>query len=216
MPAVKSKQLLVEGQDDKFSVIGLMEHHVLWPNEKNRWPVFVDAVGSVSEILNTTYLRTKLKESNLEVLGVMIDADDEPAARWQSFRSICAPAFPNLPLELPADGLIAHDASGLRLGFWLMPDCSSGGMLETFLRHLVPESANSLWRHAEASFTTACSLGALCRPVHADKARIHTWLAWQNPPGETPGHALTRKTLDPNAPTAMAFVSWFKKLESTR
>ena len=212
MPGLKAKQLLVEGQDDKFSVISLMEHHVRWPNEKSGWPVFVDAVGSVSEILDTTYLRTKLKESNLEVLGVMIDADDEPAARWQSFRSICAPAFSDLPMELPAGGLIARNASGLRLGFWLMPDCASTGMLETFLRHLVPDSFKPLWQHAEASFNTACALGASCRPVHADKARIHTWLAWQDPPGESPGRALTKKTLNSNSPSAMAFVSWFKKL----
>ena len=212
MPGLKAKQLLVEGQDDKFSVISLMEHHVHWPNEKSGWPVFVDAVGSVSEILNTTYLRTKLKESNLEALGVMIDADDEPAARWRGFRSICEPAFPGLPMELPTGGLIARNTSGLRLGFWLMPDCASNGMLETFLRHLVPDAAKPLWEHSEASFDTARALGASCRPAHADKARIHTWLAWQDPPGETPGRALTRKTLDPKAPTAAAFVAWFKNL----
>src|SRR5689334_1167730 len=101
MSSLKSKQLLVEGQDDKFAVISLMEHYVPWPDKPDNAPVFVDAVGSVSEILDATYLRTKLKESGLRVLGIMIDADHDPASRWNSFRAICLPIFPTLPAELP-------------------------------------------------------------------------------------------------------------------
>lgn len=212
MASIKSKQLLVEGQDDKFAVVGLMEHHIPWPDKRHDPPVFVDAVGSVSEILNTTYLRTKLKESGLQALGIMIDADDDPVSRWNSFRTICLQMFPALPTELPSGGLVIENSRGSRLGFWLMPDCSSSGMLETFLRHLVPVPAEPLWQHAKASFDAARSLGAACRVVHSEKARVHTWLAWQDPPGESFGRALTRKTLDPSAPAAVAFVAWFKLL----
>ena len=206
------KHLLVEGEDDKFSVVSLMEHHIDWPDDKTKWPVFIDAIGSVSQILKPAFIRTKLKESNLETLGIMIDADDDPMSRWASFRSICSPMFPTMPSDLPVGGLIAQNEFGFRLGFWLMPDCSSAGMLETFLRHLVPTSAEPLWKHSESSFDAASELGAPCCPVHADKARIDTWLAWQDPPGEALGRALTRKTLDPEAATATAFVSWFKQL----
>ncbi|PPQ26751.1 DUF3226 domain-containing protein [Rhodopila globiformis] len=212
MSSVKSKQLLVEGQDDKFAVVGLMEHYIPWPDKRDDAPVFVDAVGSVTEILSATYLRTKLKESSLQILGIMLDADDAPASRWESFRAICRPMFPTFPAELPPGGLIIENAGGIRLGFWLMPDCSSSGMLESFLRHLVPVPAEPLWQHARTSFDAARSLGAACRVVHSDKARVHTWLAWQDPPGESLGRALTRKTLDPKAPAAAAFVSWFKRL----
>jgi hypothetical protein len=212
MAMLRPKQLLVEGQDDKFAVVGLMEHHISWPDKRDEAPVFIDAIGSVSEILNANYIRIKLKESDLEILGFMIDADDEPKSRWDSFRSLCGQAFPNLPAVLPAEGLVIQNEHGLRLGFWLMPDCASSGMLETFLRHLVPNPAEPLWQHAAESFDAAVSLGAACRPVHADKAKIHTWLAWQDPPGDSLGRALTKKTLDPAAPTAAAFVTWFKQL----
>jgi hypothetical protein len=93
-----------------------------------------------------------------------------------------------------------------------MPDCGSAGMLETFLALLVPATDSAVWDHAVASFETAHSLGAPCLDAHHDKARIHTWLAWQDPPGASFGLALTKKTLDPNAPGAAAFVSWFKQL----
>ena len=212
MASLKPKQLLVEGEEDKFAVVGLMEHHVSWSNNKAQAPVFIEAAGSVSEILNATYIRTKLKESGLEILGIMIDADDHPDTRWSSLRSTCLPTFPTMPLALPASGLVVQNESGLRLGFWLMPDCSSSGMLETFLRHLVPDPAEPLWQHATASFDAAVLLGATCRPVHTDKAKIHTWLAWQDPPGDSLGRALTKKTLDPQASDAVAFVAWFKQL----
>jgi hypothetical protein len=212
MARPKSTQLLVEGQDDKFAVVSLMEHHVAWPDDRDHVPVYIDAVGSVSQILDAAFIRTKLKESSLDILGIMIDADDDPGSRWASFRSICQPSFPDMPADLPSGGLVIENAAGPRLGFWLMPDCGSSGMLETFLRHLVPVLAEPIWQHAGSAFATAAALGAPCRPAHADKARVHTWLAWQDPPGESFGRALTRKTLDPEAHTATAFVAWFKQL----
>jgi hypothetical protein len=47
---------------------------------------------------------------------------------------------------------------------------------------------------AKTSFDAALSLGAACRVVHSPKARAHTWLAWQDQPGESFGRAMTRKT----------------------
>jgi hypothetical protein len=189
-----------------------MQHHVRWPHDKSDAPVFINAVGSVDEILNTSYLSTKLKESGLETLGIMIDADDRPIQRWQSLCSLCKSIAPTIPRAMPQAGLIAECETGLRLGFWIMPDCSSTGMLENFLRHLVPTSPEALWEHAQASASHARILGAPYRDVHKDKAQIHSWLAWQDPPGERMGLALTQKILNPYAATAMPFVRWFMDL----
>lgn len=212
MPEVKSKQLLVEGIDDLLAVVGIMEHHVAWPREKNRAPVFIDRAGSIDELLDTTYLHTKFKESGLEILGIMVDADDRPGGRWQSFRSLCRDIAPNLPDELPKNGMIVDCQMGLRLGFWLMPDCASEGMLETFLRYLVPTSTESLWVLAQRAVREAKQAGALYRDTHTAKANVHTWLAWQDPPGERLGMAATKKIFDPHAGAAAPFVSWFIEL----
>jgi phosphatidylethanolamine-binding protein (PEBP) family uncharacterized protein len=85
-------------------------------------------------------------------------------------------------------------------------------MLETFLALLVRDTDSKLWVHAANSFETARSLGAPCADSHHDKARIHTWLAWQEPPGASFGLALTKRILDPDAPSASAFVAWLRKL----
>ena len=93
-----------------------------------------------------------------------------------------------------------------------MPDNQSVGYLETFLRYLVPDSQLPLWQHAEHAVTEAISLGAGCKDGHAPKANLYTWLAWQDPPGRSPGIALTQKVLDSNSGLAQPFVSWFKDL----
>lgn len=208
------KRLLVEGKDDLAVVVHLMKHHVHWPQDEKQRPVFIEMARSADEILDEPFLRVKLKESGLQTLGMVIDSDDKLDARWKRVQQLFKPTFPAMPQQMPKDGLITDNEDGLRLGVWFMPDCVSPGMLETFLRFLVPShhEAVALWQYAEAAFVEAKRRNCPCRPTHDDKARIHTWLAWQDPPGERLGLALTRKILDPHAPYAAPFVAWFKRL----
>ena len=86
--------------------------------------------------------------------------------------------------------------------------------MEVFLRYLVPEDSEAVWCHAVESVKIGRSLGAPCREVHIPKAELFTWLAWQDPPGYSPGIALTKRILDPHSPHAAAFVKWFRDLYS--
>lgn len=214
MAGVPPRQFLVEGTGDLFAIVALMKKNgVAWPDGKDDPPVSIKHTGGVDAIMRAPFLGGELKQPGLKVLGIMIDADDEPETRWQWFRNLLAARqFRDLPDAMPRDGLIVEDTDGLRLGLWLMPDCSSAGMLETFLALLVPGIDSGLWNHAGAAFEQALSVGAPCLDAHHDKARIHTWLAWQDPPGTSFGLALTKKILDPNALGAAAFVTWFKQL----
>ncbi len=214
MAAVARSQLLVEGTDDLYVIVELMKRNgVDWPDRKADAPVLIKPMQGVGAIMKAPFLGDQLKQPGLQALGIMIDADDDPKRRWEWFRDqLATRQFRNLPETMPATGLITDDAAGLRVGLWLMPDCGSAGILETFLALLVRGPDLALWDHAGASFETARALGAPCGQTHHDKARIHTWLAWQDPPGTSFGLALTKRNLDPNAPGAAAFVAWFRKL----
>nr|WP_276978510.1 DUF3226 domain-containing protein [Ferrimicrobium acidiphilum] len=198
----------MEGTDDMYAVINLMKGHVPWPD--NDRPVTVKVLGGSSNILNPSNISTHIKESGLKTLGIMLDADTDCFARWQSVHGACLPHFPNMPALLPRDGLVI-DYNGKRLGVWIMPDNNSNGMLETFLPMLIP-STDTVWGHAQASVTEAKNLGAPFGALDVDKANIHTWLAWQKSPGRPFGTALTEKILDPGAPDAHLFVQWFCRL----
>jgi hypothetical protein len=113
---------------------------------------------------------------------------------------------------MPETGLILCDNNGVRFGAWIMPDNKSGGMVETFCRCMVPTAAEPLWQFAETSFRESQNHGASWRDVHMEKVHIHTWLAWQDPPGERMGAAITKRILDHTAAACQPFVQWFRDL----
>jgi hypothetical protein len=206
--------LLVEGVEDQYAVVMLMKHHVSWPNTKNqkKYPVQIEFAGSVSELLQKEYIPTHIKKSGLRALGVMLDADDKLKSRWKKVRNRCLGEFPNFPQEPQPSGLIIQNASGKRFGLWVMPNNYSEGMLETFLRLLVRKGQKRTWKYAKNTVKRARKMGAKCRECHIDKANIHTWLSWQNPPGQALGNAIAKKILDPKSAGARDFVQWFIKL----
>jgi hypothetical protein len=203
--------LIVEGQDDKFAVVSLMEHHVTWPDGKANAPVFIDVSGGVGEILNEKYISTQIKRSGLKRLGLMLDADTNPGDRYARLKKFCSDGFPNLPERIGADG-VCVEHNGVRLGIWIMPDNGSEGYLESFLKYLVPPGGMPVWDHATASLKEAKDKGATCKDVHLPKACLYTWLAWQDEPGQSPGRALTKKILDPHQEHAERFIRWFCEL----
>jgi hypothetical protein len=100
----------------------------------------------------------------------------------------------------------------MKFGVCIMPDNSSEGYLETFLRYLVPDQEEPIWKHAVESAKSAKGIGAQCPDKDMPKAHLYTWLAWQIIPGQQPGIALTKHILEPNSPRAEAFVKWFREL----
>jgi len=205
--------LWVEDHDTKGVVIGLMRHHIHWPRDEDedKWPVKIEVQQGVDNVLDKKALVLSLKNTELVALGLIVDADSSFSSRWDRIRNICL-GLGGAPSEnFPPDGLIL-DIAGKRLGVWIMPDNKSDGMLENFCHALVPEDGKPLLDYARRCLDDAKALGASYKPDQVEKAHIHTWLAWQNPPGLRIGMALTKKILTPHSQTAKRFVSWFKEL----
>jgi len=189
-----------------------MKHHIPWPDKVSDAPVYIRQGGGVEEILEDGYITSMLKVRGVTTVGVMLDADENPEGRYTTIRQRCGTMFPAMPDRIPPAGLISENDDGKRLGVWIMPDNQSEGCLETFLKLLIPDSNEPTWTHALASVVSARQLGATCRDCHLPKANLYTWLAWQDPPGQRAGEALTRKILDPQSPGAEPFVRWFREL----
>jgi hypothetical protein len=92
-----------------------------------------------------------------------------------------------------------------------MPNNQDCGMLENFCHDLVP-SADPLWGYAQECCVEAKRRGAPHIDNHGHKAQIHTWLAWQNPPGERMGSAVRKNILKPTQGYAPPFAAWFRNL----
>jgi hypothetical protein len=166
--------------------------------------------NGAQDILKDGFLSVYLKDPEVTTLGVMMDADSKPSERYARIASLCKNFF-TFPPDLPKDG-VALENNGKRFGLWIMPDNLSEGDIETFLKYLVPTSGEAIWKYAVSCVTEARKIGCPCRDPHTAKANLYTWLGWQDPPGQSPGRALTQTILDPAQSTALGFVNWFMRL----
>ncbi len=214
MAEIHSKVLLVEGKQDVRVIPELIEANgVNWGTRKNP-VVYIRDYDGYQNLVDPDVISTELQASGLSVLGIMIDADDNPLGRWQSIRSASLKSISDIPEDLPEEGLIHPIFNGIKFGIWMMPDNNMRGMLETFLTYMIPIGNETLWQFAQEVAQEAKSKGAVFTDAHLDKANIYTWLAWQNPPGRQLHQAIMERILNPNHPNAQRFVTWFRALYS--
>lgn len=207
----KPKILIVEGEQDKRVIPHLIEANGIYWGDKKTPIVEIESYGS-DQFIDAEEISSKLKESGLKALGLIVDADEDLAARWQSVRNASLKSMPDFPKELPVTGLIHTTTTGIKFGVWIMPDNQTQGMLESFLAYMIPDENDLIWQYALEVAEEAKSKGALFIDLHRPKAYIYTWLAWQAPPGRQLHNAIMEKILNPQHPKAQAFVNWFKTL----
>ena len=209
-PRVQPKRLLVEGDTDKRVIPYLMEANgVVW-GAGDRPVVHIESYGGVDQMLKPGAIEGELSATDLEALGVVVDANGDARRQWARVRHLCQAQLPSLPSSLPAAGLQVTHTSGPRFGVWIMPDNRSQGMLEDLLVQLVPSESESLFDLAGRCVEEAADCGALFKPAQRTKAKVHTWLAWQDEPGRSLHQAVDHRVLDPTKEESKPFVRWFR------
>ena len=124
------KKLLVEGNDDRHVILALCEQFKI--------PETFDIIDC--EGINNLYetIPVRLKQANIETVGVIIDADVDLNGRWVSINKY--------PL------------------------------------------------------------------IHKSKARIHSWLSWQEDPGTPMGLSITKRYLTTDNEGCKQLINWLQKL----
>lgn len=198
-------QLVVEGKNDRHVVWALCQQH----NVPETFTV--EVAGSDNKLLKGFPLR--LKTPNIRALGIVIDADQNLNGRWQAILNrLRSAGYQNLPETPNPQGTIITNPSKPKVGIWLMPNNQLPGMLEDFVTHLIPKE-DQLASKAEQTLTELEDENLPhYQPIHRTKAFIHTWLAWQEIPGQPMGQAITAHSLNGNAELASLFVQWLNKL----
>lgn len=199
--------LMVEGNDDLHVIANLCARKAV-PSGSFK----IEDMHGVDRLIESFPVR--LKASDIECLGVVVDADSDLHARWQSFHDRLRDAGYAAPSTPYAQGTILEAPPGTilpRVGIWIMPDNQVAGLLEDFLRFLIP-SDDRLIDHVESSLNSMPAdlvhFAAVVRP----KAVIHTWLAWQAEPGKPYGQAITARCLDSGVREADHFLAWLRQL----
>ena len=199
-----TKKLLVEGNDDQ---------HVIWALcEKFRVRENFDVIdcGGIEQLL--TQIPVRYKQSNVEIVGIIIDADVNINSRWDSLKDILTSLGFTIPNEIPIDGFIAKNIENKTVGVWIMPNNQLNGMLEDFISFLVPKDdklmpiVDSTLENLESNNLNRYSL------THKSKVKIHTWLSWQESPGMPMGLAITKRFLTTDNSNCFFLINWLSKL----
>ena len=202
-------RLLVEGKDDLHSITNLLQRHGYDWNKTASAPYVHDS-GGIEPLFDALPLALK---SHVRV-GVVVDADLSSTNCWARVGAILRANGITPPPAPNPQGLVVSVAGASRLerfGIWIMPNNQASGVLEDFLQRLVP-AGDRCWMHADVSTKQARALGGPLKENDHTKGAIHTWLAWQDPPGQPFGTALNARILNHDSPEALAFVAWFKRL----
>ncbi|MDY6899426.1 MAG: DUF3226 domain-containing protein [Cyanobacteriota bacterium] len=209
-PKSKPQQLLVEGKNDRHVIWALCEQHQIPETFSVEVPLIEDGQG-INAVL--AEIPVRLKQDNLLTLGIVIDADSDLSARWQSvIQRLQEYGYEEIPKVPPSEGWVYKSQSLPNIGVWLMPDNQLPGMLENFVARLIAEDdllvikAESILQDIEQSKLNRYTL------VQHPKALIHTWLAWQQTPGMPMGQAITAQVLNYNSQLGIVFVEWLKRL----
>ncbi len=198
--------LLVEGNDDLHVCKAIF-------GRRNISETFeIKSTGGYNNLLKSlpVYLKTDYR-----TIGILLDADINISARWESVRGILTRAGYDIPVNFPAEGLVVVAENLPSIGLWIMPDNRQTGILEDFIEMMIPDDDNLIEEVEKA--LNSIELKNLNRYKAADKpkAKIHTWLAWQEDPGTPIGLAITKQYLNPASSAAIVFTNWVNRLFNT-
>ncbi len=199
-----NQQLLVEGNDDLHVLSALCEKLRISQSFN-----IIDCKG-ISNIFEQ--IPTRFKQSEIETIGIIIDADTNLLSRWDSLKDILNKQGYNLPKELPSDGIIAQNSDNITVGVWIMPNNNLNGMLEDFIAFLVPKDDKLLpivRTNLENIEKEALNKYLL---IHKSKAAIYSWLALQEDPGTPMGLSITKKYLSTNEENCRHLINWLNNL----
>lgn len=206
----QSKVLLVEGTGDEGVIREILD----------AWDVpcpVIKACGSDVQVFQALKMYLS-NPGSYKTIGVAVDADTHPEGRLQRFVQVLN-ASKRYRLDekthLAPEGLITDGVvvDAARVGLWIMPDNQGHGMLEDFLSGMAAAVHPELLEESEHAISKVESQGIQqYTPKHRPKAKIHTYLAWQEEPGRTLPQAIQKHYLDVSSDNARPFVTWLNRL----
>jgi hypothetical protein len=171
----------------------------------------VEERGGLEKLL--AGISVTVRAATLQRFGVVVDANGDVRSRWRDLRRLVVrEGYQNVP-DAPEEGGTILPAAPLlpRFGIWIMPDNGSPGALEDFAAQLVP-AGDALWTRAGEAVDSIPEADRRFPGGRRSKAHMHTWLAWQEQPGSPMGQAIGKGDLRADAPAALRFVAWLRRL----
>ena len=192
--------LIVEGRDDRH----VAQH--IWSRHTGAFSLSVLEKDGIENLLNS--IRNEVRVPGRYAVGIMVDADDDPGARWQAVANRLREVDIQPPNSPDPDGTIIEGTP--RVGIWLMPDNASAGELEDFISDMIPAN-DPVW---PLSADYIDGIPAAHKKFSANKetrAKVHAWLAARENPRPM-GQAIRARDLEIGGALCQRFVRWLDNL----
>ena len=195
-----TKILFVEGQDDKHVVRHIRDR------ARMAVPFDIQDKGGFNKLIET--ISTEIKAPGRMAVGILVDANDDPDARWAAVSNRLRKAGISTPRDPSRDGTIMGGTP--RIGVWLMPDNRSAGEIEDFVKRMIPR--NDPVQSLARQYIQSIPAEARKFPTgKRSRAELHAWLATRETPGRM-GSAIGRGDLWTGGVLCKKFSGWIERL----
>ena len=210
--------LLVEGQDDKHVVLHLCKQHqatlsFFFPDKDNpqvtvsdRQAVSILDKDNITQLLES--LDPEIKAPGRQAVGILADANDDMAGRWDAIQNRLRRAGIDPPQSPNPDGTIIQVKP--RIGIWLMPDNTSAGELEDFVTQMIP-TGDRVWPLSQSYIEGIPKTERKFSEGKTLRAQLYAWLAAREDPRRM-GLAIGARDLNVDGDLSQKFVVWLNEL----
>lgn len=196
----------MEGVNDKHVVRHLWKRLI-----KSDPPFCISDKDGVEKLLPSIPAEINVRER--EVLGIVVDADDDVSGRWEAVRNRLRRAGIVVPAKLDQAGVVIEGRrhkGAPRVGIWLMPDNASTGELEDFVAKMVP-SNDPVWPMSKGYIDGIPSEHRKFSEGKILRAQIYAWLAAREDPRQM-GLAIKAEDLGVDGALCERFTGWLREL----
>lgn len=215
----REKLLYVEGANDKWVTISLRNQY------GHDEDVKIEELENCDLALQA-FTTKAASPSETKKLGLIIDADINIKARYQD---IIKELRKSLNIEISEQELATEygfvkeirnfSEDDLKIGIWIMPNNISNGRLEDFLFEKI-DAKNELFMQVDSALKTLEAnasgntplVSKMYKPIHRDKAKLHTYIAWSKHPDVSMGIAVKASLFEKVSETEDKFRAWLEKL----
>ena len=162
--------------------------------------------GGIEPLLLSIY--PEVRASERSAIGILVDANDDPQARWQAVAERLRRAGVEPPAGPDPSGNIIKGSP--RTGIWMMPDNASPGELEDFVAAMIP-GGDAIWPLSRSYVDGIPDTDRKFKPAKTRRAQVHAWLAVREDPRRM-GQAITTGDLDADSEACQRFVRWLRAL----
>lgn len=217
--------LLVEGKNDRNVIYQLCKELQFIKEDsagdcslyKDKWIGFClfhcEGDDDTLKTLNGLIARFSAGTPRSNKIGAVLDTDANLDKIWVRVTKLLKDYGYLLPNDPNPAGTVIDGAKHLpTIGVWFMPDNKTPGMIEDFIIDSDMFDFNALTLTCKCVENAKREGIATFKENQCSKAIVHTFLAWQDRPGDLLSWHINKNKIKPNTENGEAFINWLTRL----